>query len=145
MKKSILSILFLVVITCVCFAQKASPKKIEVPNDVFLSQLQEASKNINIKKYKVPNKAQKEFIELFKNTSSATTWSKKQYKAFMLLAGRVVGNMNLSSDPDDGGEIFSDPDDGGEIFLSPKKFISAFNSLAEICTDVITRCQWKKS
>ena len=144
MKKSILSMLFLVMITCVCFAQKVSPKKIVAPDNVFLSQLQEVSKSINLKKYKAPSLAQKEFIGLFKNTGNASTWSKKQYKAFMISAGRVIGNMNLSSDPDDGGEVFSDPDDGGEVFLSPKKFIRVYNSLAEICTDVITQCQWKK-
>ena len=143
MKKICCYTVFLLAITCIGYAQKSNPTKIATTNQAFLVQLQTVSKSINIKKYTAPSKAQKEFIELFIKASKAATWSKKEYKAFMLAASRIVVNMGIVSDPDDGGEIFSDPDDGGEVFISPKKFIAAYNSLKPICTDVITRCQWK--
>jgi len=145
MKKILSNALLVLMFTHGAYAQTISATKIISPNQMFLSQLQAAAKKVNLKQYKAASPAQKDFIELFKKSGNASSWGKKEYKSFMLLAGRIINKMSLSSDPDDGGEVFQDPDDGGAVFVTTKKFIAAYNSLKETCTDVIFRCQWKFS
>ncbi len=110
-------------ILCFCIssslvAQKTKPTIFLNPNTSFLKTLQQNAKEIDFKSTKGLTTNEIQFYRILQTASNATSWDKAAYKTFIKKITPIIKNLGITSDPDDGGEIFSDPDDGGEIYAS---------------------------
>ncbi len=127
--KKILIFAIVLINSFTLIAQKTKPIKITKPNSIFLQKLQQAAKSIAVKPLNELDSVQRLFVVLLKTASNASIWDKSAYKKFTKNATPIIKALGITSDPDDGGEIFSDPDDGGEIFASSKLITKALNSV----------------
>ena len=124
---SILMLLF-----CISFslrAQKTKPSIFTKPNVSFLKTLQQNAKEIDFKNTNGLTVNEIQFYRILQTASNASNWDKAAYKTFLKRITPVIKNMGITSDPDDGGEIFSDPDDGGEIYASTKLIAKSITSI----------------
>ena len=125
--KSFLMTVMVLVYSVALTAQKTKPILVTKPNTAFLQKLQTAATSMSTKSLKYIDSAQYKFVMLVKSATTASTWDKAAYKAFVKNATPIIRSLGIMSDPDDGGEIFSDPDDGGEVFASSKLITKALN------------------
>ena len=121
-----------VLVFCIYFsaiAQKAMPTVFTKPNISFLKTLQQNAKEIDFKNTKGLTANEIQFFRILQSGSNASNWDKAAYKTFIKKITPVIKNMGITSDPDDGGEIFSDPDDGGEIYAATKLIAKSITSI----------------
>ncbi len=110
-----------ILVFCIYFssvAQKTKPTVFTKPNASFLKTLQQNANQIDFKNTKGLTINEIQFFRILQSAGNTSSWDKAAYKSFIKRITPVIKNMGITSDPDDGGEIFSDPDDGGEIYAS---------------------------